>query len=79
MICLTCAALAVWWAVPPPARPGQMEPPLADGSAGSVSTASPRWSGSPGWSTVGGVLGCGLLVVVGSLLDGGRGAVLGAA
>jgi tight adherence protein B len=80
VICLTCAALAVWWAVPPPARPDRMEPPLAAGpSPGSVPAASSGWSGSPGWSTVGGVLGCGLLVVAGLLLDGGRGAVLGAA
>ena len=74
VICLTCAALAVWWAVPPPARPDRMEPPLAAGpSPGSVPAASSGWSGSPGWSTVGGVLGCGLLVVAGLLLDGGRG------
>ena len=80
VICLTCAALAVWWAVPPPARPDRMEPPLAAGpSPGSVRAASSGWLGSPGWSTVGGVLGCGLLVVAGLLLDGGRGAVLGAA
>jgi tight adherence protein B len=71
--CLACAALAVWWAVPPPARPDRVEPLPA------VQPARSALAGASLWRITGSVLGSGLLVLSGLLLDGARGAVLGLA
>jgi tight adherence protein B len=73
MICLACAALAVWWAVPPSARPDRMEPVGQGRPAGHFPAVSHRWP------MLAAVVGSGLLVMSGSLLDGPRGAVLGLA
>jgi tight adherence protein B len=70
MICLACAALAVWWAVPPPAQPGRIEPLRR------AQPADRNAAWSLHWSTLGMVAGSGLLAVSGFLLDGARGAVL---
>ena len=73
MICLACAMLAVWWAVPPPARSDRME--LA-------AEAQPSGRGMAGrlrWTTLAAVAGSGLLVTSGGLVDGARGAMLGLA
>jgi tight adherence protein B len=70
-ICLVCAALAVWWAVPPPARWDRMEP------LGKEQPAAIARAGSTLWWTLAAVAGCGLLGMSGLLLDGARGAVLG--
>ena len=74
MICLTCAALAVWWAVPPPAWPDrEEEPPPA---AQPTRSARARSRLRPAMAAV----ACsGLLVLFGLLLDGARGVVLGLA
>ena len=72
-ICLACAALAVWWAVPPAARPDRVGP---------VPAAQPVRSAPAGsrlWLAMGSMAGSGLLVLAGLLLDGARGAVLGVA
>ena len=73
MICLTCAALAVWWAVPPPARSDRMEPAAEVQSAGRAAAGRPRWV------TLAAVACFGLVVISGVLLDGARGTVLGIA
>jgi len=73
MICLACAALAVWWAVPPSSRPDRMEPVGQGRPAGHFPAVSHRWP------MLAAVAGTGLLVMSGSLLDGPRGAVLGLA
>jgi tight adherence protein B len=73
MICLACAALAVWWAVPPSARPDRMEPLAKGRPDGHFPAVSHRWP------MLAAVAGSGLLVMSGSLLDGPRGAVLGLA
>jgi tight adherence protein B len=70
MVCLACAALAVWWAVPPPARSDRMTVHAERQSAGRSAAGPSRWS------TLGAVAGSGLLVMSGLLLDGVRGAVL---
>jgi tight adherence protein B len=69
MICLVCAALGVWWAVGPPARPSRIEP------RAEAPSADPG-PGSSRWSIAAAVTGSVLLVVAGVLLDGARGAVL---
>jgi tight adherence protein B len=73
MICLACAALAVWWAVPPPTRSDRVEPLSASRPARSA------LAGSRLWPITAAVAGSGLLVLAGVLLDGARGAVLGLA
>jgi tight adherence protein B len=73
IICLACTALAVWWAVPAPARQERIEP-LAAGRPASRAADT-----SPPWPIVGGVACAVLLVVSGAQLEGARGAVLGLA
>jgi tight adherence protein B len=73
IICLACAAMAVWWAVPPPVRPERLES-VAEGRP--VGRATGRSGRLP---AVGAIAGAGLLVVAGVLLDGARGGVLGCA
>jgi hypothetical protein len=70
MVCLACAALAVWLTVPPPARSDRMTVHAERQSAGRSAAGPSRWS------TLGAVAGSGLLVMSGLLLDGVRGAVL---
>lgn len=72
MICLACAGLAVWCAVPTPARPDRM-------NSRALAPSADRASGSSRWSIVALVAGSGLLVMAGALLDGARGVVLGLA
>jgi tight adherence protein B len=73
IICLASVALAVWWAVPPPARPERMHPVTEGQSAG------PGSDGSASWPMLGAVACAGLLVASGGMLDGARGGVLGMA
>jgi tight adherence protein B len=73
MVCLACAALAAWWAVPLSARADRAEPLTASRPARSA------LAGSPLWPITGAVAGSGLLVLSGWLLDGARGVVLGLA
>lgn len=71
LLCLTCAALAIWWAVPPPRAEPTRAPGGPSGSRGGIrsETAGPVLGG------LGSVLVVGLAV----MLDGARGVVLGLA
>jgi tight adherence protein B len=70
IICSVCAALAVWWVVPPPARPKGMEP-VRDGQP-----AVPGSDRSARWPMVGALACAALGVASGVMLDGVRGGVL---
>lgn len=79
LVCLLCAALAVWWGVPPPRPPG----PERDGTAGEPSDERPskapaaaKAGGRRHWLRLGGVVS-GAILLAAVLLDGARGAVLG--
>jgi tight adherence protein B len=77
LACLLCAALAVWWGVPPP-RPSEPRE-LAGGqpAVGSPNSAAAEAAvGRRSWLRLGGVASAGILLA-GLLLDGARGAVLG--
>jgi tight adherence protein B len=88
VLCLACAALAVWWGVPPP-RPersaGLMESVTGPGSGAGPGPRSLAGAAPPGPSAkplsglVLGGLASVLVVVIALVLDGGRGAVLGLA
>jgi tight adherence protein B len=73
IICLACAALVVWWVVPPPARPERMEPLSADRPTSSAAARLRPWP-------IVAVVACtGVLLLSGWLVDGVRGGVLGCA
>lgn len=88
LVCLVCAALAVWWAVPPPrpagppapaARPGAPTPPVPGGTGRAVDPGPGPLPGS-GPRVLGALVA--VLVAAGvlgaaALLDGGRGLALG--
>jgi tight adherence protein B len=73
-ICLACAAMAAWWAVPAPVRP---ERPKRLESVAEGRPAGRATGRSGRLPAVGAIAGAGLLVVAGVLLDGARGGVLG--
>ncbi|HZA73028.1 MAG TPA: pilus assembly protein TadB [Propionibacteriaceae bacterium] len=88
LLCLACAALAVWWGMPPPRpeRPAGSAESMVGPQSGAVSLpgslarpAPPAPLSKPlRWLLLGGLASV-LIVVVALLLDGGRGAVLGLA
>jgi tight adherence protein B len=76
LACLLCAALAVWWGVPPPRPSGPKDRAAGEPAVGSPNSAAGEVVGRRPWLRLGGVASAGILLA-GVLLDGARGAVLG--
>jgi tight adherence protein B len=78
LVCLLCAALAVWWGVPPPrpSRPDRDVPAVDVGDGGSPEAPAARAKGRRPWIRFGGTAS-GVTLLAAVLLDGVRGAVLG--
>jgi tight adherence protein B len=78
LVCLLCAALAVWWGVPPPRQPRPERDVVTVEATGAAAPDAPvdRTGSRYPWLPVGGMAsGATLLAAV--WLDGARGAVLG--
>lgn len=87
LVCLVCAALAVWWGVPPPrpaglpgpaGKPGAATSPVS-GDAGQAADPGPSGSGPRVLGLLAAVLGAAGVLGAAALLGGGRGLALGLA